>query len=57
MIRNHLRNLNCRENEFNKETYYLQIKEFKLINAKLLLGLFQLNDKQPPRSQNPTILV
>lgn len=40
-----------------KKHIYLQIKEFKLINAKLLLGLFQLNDKQPPCSQNPTILV
>lgn len=40
-----------------KKHIYLQIKEFKLINAKLLLGLFQFNDKQPPFSQNPTILV
>lgn len=41
----------------SKKHIYLQIKEFKLINAQLLLGLFQLNDKQPPCSQNPTILV
>lgn len=40
-----------------KKHIYLQIKEFKLINAQLLLGLFQLNDKQPPCSLNPTILV
>lgn len=57
MIRNHLRNLNCKEMSLTKKHIYLQIKEFKLINAKLLLGLFQLNDKQPPCSQNPTILV